>query len=73
MLEQNPRMFQCNMTSGATRRIETDTPEETRKLFSAMQAAIFKYRNKSDHISFSIPLTRIDSMERADMMDVSGA
>lgn len=60
------------MVTGSYRIIELETIEETRLLYNTLQAAIFRYRNKADHVAFSIPLSRVENIQFDDMLDVSG-
>lgn len=69
----NPLRFRVEELNGSYRWVYTDTKEHTRQWFDAMQAALFRYRCRSDYIVTSVPLARVDSFKFDDIMDVSAS
>lgn len=69
----NPLRFKVEELTGEYRWVQTDTPEHTRQWYNAMQAALFRYRYRSDHVVLSVPLSRVESYKYDDIMDVSFA
>lgn len=68
---ENPLRFRVEEMNGSYRWVYTDTEEHTRRWYNAMQAALFRYRYRSDHVLTSVPLSRVESFKFDDIMDVS--
>lgn len=60
------------MITGAYREIEFDTPEESRKWLNILHNALFRYRNKADHIIVAVPWSRVENITYDTLLDVSG-
>lgn len=57
------------MVTGAKRELEFDTPEDCSKWFAEFNKALFHYRNQSDHVTVSIPWSRIEEIKHESMLD----
>lgn len=68
---ENPLRFKVEELNGSYRWVQTDTVEHTRQWYNAMQAALFRYRYRSDHVVLSVPFSRVEAFKYDDIMDVS--